>query len=134
MIYFRSRKYGTTIDSSFFLKNGQDIADLSGFLRGDSVLVMFRVDAEKYNALEYINPRAIGNELNISTDYVGDTMRFTANIPCVVVERQHAIGWAAIGDMQYYAATITLEAINGYAEDVLLWIMLNEKPTWAKEE
>ena len=133
MIYFRIRKYGTTVDSSFFLKDGQGIADLSGFLRGDSVLVMFRVDAEKYNALECLDPRTIGKDLRISVDYPGDAMRFTAHIPCVVAERGHGIGWAAMGEMQYYGPTITFEAINGYAEDVLLWVILNEKPAWAED-
>lgn len=87
MIYFRNRKHGSTIDSSFFLKDGPNVGSLERFMLGDLVSVGFRVGEEKASAFENIDRRMIGN-LHISGG-VGE--QFYAHIPCVVV--QLAVGW-----------------------------------------
>lgn len=127
MIYFRNRKYGSPIDSSFFLKDGPNVGTLERFMLGDLVSVGFRVDAEKASAFETVDRRMIGN-LHISS---GGGEQY-AHIPCVVVQRQHIISWQSVGEFRDFGMSITLEAQSGIAEDLLLWIVLRERPAWAE--
>lgn len=135
MIHFRTRKYGGHIDSSYFLKDGPDIKDMSEMLIGDSVALMWPCNAEKRDALESLDPRIIGRDFYVSDSYKKDD-EMTVFTPCVVVGRSHAISRMRgdVGSLRYYGLSITLEAVNGYVEDMLLWIMLGERPPWAPDE
>lgn len=134
MIYFRTRKYGSSVNSSYFLKDGPNIKDMTEFLIGDSVSISWPCDAEKRDALENLDPRVIGRDFYVTDAYsTRDEMRVTT--PCIVAARSHGVAWqkGTGGDLRYYGLTITLEATNGYVEDMLLWIMLGERPPWAAE-
>jgi hypothetical protein len=132
MIHFRTKKYGSHADSSYFLKDGPDIKDMAEMLIGDSVSISWPCEAKHRDALENLDPRVIGRDFYVTDSYsTNGEMRITT--PCVVAERSHGIARhkGMVGDLRYYGLSITLEATNGYVEDMLLWIMLGERPAWA---
>lgn len=133
MIYFRNRKYGSMLDSSFFFRDGPNLGRLDRFMVGDFVSVMFPVNKEKYDAMDDLDRRVIGPDLHLVSSF-GPTTEYYAHIPCTVVRRSHAISWHTMGEMRDYGLSIVLEADTGYAEDLLLWIMLGERPPWASDE
>ena len=135
MIHFRTRKYGSHIDSSYFLKDGPDIKDMTEFLIGDSVSLSWPCSAVHRDALENLDPRILGRDFYVVDSYsTNDEMRIST--PCIVAERSHAIARqkGEFADMRYYGLSITLEATNGFVEDMLLWLMLGERPPWAGED
>ena len=134
MIHFRTRKYGSHMNSSYFLKDGPNIGDLSRFMTGDRVTIMWPCNAEKRDALETLDPRVIGQDFYVPDAYKPDN-DMTIFTPCIVVERTHFLSrrHGDIGDLRDAGLSITLEAANGYVEDMLLWIMLGECPAWAGE-
>lgn len=135
MIHFRTRKYGSNIDSSYFLKDGPNIGDMSTFLIGDAVHISWPCAADKRDAMENIDPHAIGRDFYVTDSYsTTDDMRVWT--PCIIVERTHMLGRhrGDVGDLRDYGLSITLEATNGFVEDMLLWLMLGDKPTWAGED
>lgn len=135
MIHFRTRKYHSHIDSSYFLKDGPNIKDMAEMLVGDSVHLSWPCGAKHRDAVENLDPRVIGRDFYVTDSYsTNDEMRVWT--PCIVAERSHGISRhkGAVGNLRYYGLTITLEAVNGYVEDMLIWLMLNERPSWAGEE
>lgn len=132
MIHFRTRQYKTVIDSSYFLKDGRELGNLTTFLLGDIVTISWPADAEKYNAIENINPRALGDDLYCAVSW-GDQASFHMYTTCIVVERRRNLAHLEKGaDLRDFGLTIVLEATNGYVEDMLLWLMLDERPVWAR--
>lgn len=132
MIHFRTRKYQTHIDSSYFLKDGPEIGDLSPFLIGDCVSISWPCSEERRDAIEGLDPRVIGRNLYYVSGFGNEHHVFTS---CVVVERRHDLArMGQVGDLNNFGLTITLEATDGFAEDMLLWLMLGERPAWAGEK
>lgn len=134
MIHFRTRKYETPLDSSYFLRDGQDIGDLTKFLVGDQVSISWPCDEAKRDALEGLDPRVLGQSMDCPSR-IGNDDSFYIHTLCVVVERRHHLSrMGSVGDMKDFGLSITLEGVNGFVEDMLLWLMLNERPVWAGED
>lgn len=131
MIHFRTRKHGSHINSSYFLKDGQNMGDLSSFLIGDRVDISWPCNTEKRAALENIDPRLIGDGFYATDAYTEEIHIYT---PCIVAERRRNLARfkGDVADLRDFGLTITLEAVNGYVEDMLIWIMFGEKPKWAE--
>jgi len=129
---FRTRKYGSYIDNSFFVKDGGQIVNMEKYLIGDRVSLMWPATPDKVEAFENLDPRLIGRDFYIVDSHRQQGEKATVATPCVVVQRTHALSrMGDFAEMRDFGLTITLEAINGYVEDMLLWLMLNERPTWA---
>lgn len=123
-VYFRLRKYENSLGQTFFLNNGKAIGDLSRFLVGDTVHVMFPVEAEIADAINALERS--GFTVNVSS------RPWHVHIACKVVERNHGIVWERVGSFQMVSSSITLEAEDGHWEDVLLWVTEGRKPEWAE--
>lgn len=133
-IRFRYRKYGTLIDSSFFLVDGQAIAPLDHWHVGDEVSLLFDIEPEQAEA---INRRGRAYpEIRAYSDSGGghDPKRWYVHIPFLVVKRTHSASWRDTGRLQTIGTSVTLEATSGYWEDVFLWVCCGEHPEWAGEE
>lgn len=128
-ITFRTRKYESCVDSSYTLYNGSEIGSVDHWHIGDIVSVMFDVPRHQSKAINYAGfaDVRVVESLFGSTDII--------HIPCKVIERRHAMSWRDVGKFQDVLGTsVTLEASSGRWEDVLLWIVLGEKPSWISEE
>lgn len=125
-IYFRDRKYKSTIDSSFMLMNGPEPGDTSAWMMGDAVSVLFDIPNEQADEINDSLSEETG--VRVCKSMFGKTS--TVDVPCVVVKRSHACAWRETGRLQDLGPSITLEAVNGYWEDVLKWIILGQIPTW----
>lgn len=132
VIRFRTKKYGSYLDSSYFLKDGPDIKDMREFLIGDRVSISWPCTPAQREAFGNLDPCLIGRDFYVIDSYATNDDRHITT-PCIVVSRSHNISRhkGGFGELRYHGLTITLEAVNGYVEDMLLWIMLNEAPTWA---
>jgi hypothetical protein len=117
-ITFQTRKNGTPIDASFYLKeNG--VASSPDWHIGDTVCFCFAVPKEQSDAIR----NAYMDGIHVCDKFV--------SIPCKVLKRSHSVVWKQVGIFETLTGTsITLEAESGNWEDVLLWIVKNEKPEW----
>lgn len=125
MIYFRDRKYGGQINTSFFVKNGSEIDDLSRFQVGDKVLILFRLTPVQAQAIEERSDHSITRSLSGALEDV--------LIPFRVAERSHGMA-ARGGDLCLVSGSVGLEAETGVGEDILRWVCCGERPAWVEEE
>jgi len=122
-IIFQDRKYGSSLDASFGLWDGERLADVSSYQVGDTVSVCFPDEREKQAAINENQPA--------SGDYYFGSGDGFIRVKCVVVRRSHSVVWKDTGKLQeLMGMSIVLEAADGYWEDVLKWIMLGERPAW----
>jgi hypothetical protein len=122
MIYFRDRKYGATLNTSFFAKNGGEHCDLSRFHTGDKVSIFFRLTPEQEEAI------ADRDDVPIEHDPINPSEVF---IPFRVVERSHAL-CARGGELRIVGESLVLEAETGVGEDIVRWVCCGERPAWAE--
>jgi hypothetical protein len=129
-IQFRSIKYGTLLDSAFYPTDGPNIIhDLSMFHIDDLAMLSFPITREQHEAIEYITQIRETGQL-LRSDWIARCVR----IPFRVVEREHSLAHrrGEVGHIRYHGLTITLEAENGWAEDIFKWICLKDVPSWAE--
>lgn len=121
-IQFRDRKNRQMIDASFILRNGTEISSATQHWHvGDIVSICFENQADKVQAIRE----------NFSDAYISDDGFI--GVQCVVVRRYHSAVWKSIGVLNHIQdSNVTLEAESGMWEDVLLWIVKNKLPEWAK--
>jgi hypothetical protein len=126
-IYFRSLKYGSTIDCSFMVEDGSKPYYPDVHI-GETVRIYFDVSRHK------------ANEMNSLVDESVRAMRglgkgeWMVLIPFKVVDRWHNFAYRKLATLQRSTTQIFLEAENGYWEDVFLWIVRGETPKWAEPE
>lgn len=123
MIYFRDRKYGGTLNTSFFVKDGGEHCDLSRFHIGDKMLIFFRLTAEQEEAV------ADRGDVQVAHEAVNDS---DALIPFRVVERSHYLS-ARGGDLRLVSESLVLEAETGVGEDIVRWVCCGERPGWVEQ-
>lgn len=124
-ITFRYRKTHEHIDSSYYLMSGKEMGDASAWFTGDSISVCFDGQGDKIKAITADCPGRF--DFNQHDD---DFL----SIPCEVVKRHRSIIWRDVGRFEeLITCSVTLEATSGYWEDVLLWVILNQKPEWICE-
>ena len=126
-IHFRTRKYGSDIGFSFPLKSGPEYADLAQYREGDEVVIIEDITEEMFEACRDIK------QLDGSVHSVMD--RSTAHLRFQVIKRSHCWGIRderATNHLFEVSHSLTLEAVNGYVEDLLLWITNGEIPRWAQ--
>lgn len=116
-VTFRKIRDKSSIDSSFLIAP-------DGWHIGESVSVLFDVSSEQ---LEAINNHP---DLLAIRD-ITDPTKGAVHIPCVVVKRHHSIVFARTGRFNPLSESATLEAVSALWEDVLLWVLLGQKPEWA---
>lgn len=121
-IQFRDRKNKQMIDASFILKSGNEMSNATQHWHvGDSVSICFDAQTDKIQAIRE----------NFSDAYISD--EGFIGVQCVVVKRYHSAVWNGIGVFNHLQdSNVTLEAESGMWEDVLLWIMKDMCPEWAK--
>ena len=136
-IHFKSIKYGYSFNVGFFFQDGPKHGDLSTFQNGDKVVLFWDITEEQYHAInENINPSE-GLRAYKDVSIGGEKpCRYYVAIPFKVIERRRALFFRendslSLNDGGY---TITLQAENGYWEDVFKWVVMKEKPTWADDE
>lgn len=117
-VSFRMIRDKSDIDSSFTIS-------YDGWQIGDSVSIMFEVTQEQVEAINAMSP-----EISVTTDLF-DRTKGMVHIQCVVVERSHAITWKSTGRFDPLCTSAKLEAKSALWEDVLLWVLLGQKPDWA---
>jgi hypothetical protein len=122
MIYFRDRKYGGTLNVSYFVKDGGEHLDLSRFHVGDKVSIFFRLTAEQQQVISERGDIEVTNGIEPS-----------AFISFRVVERMHALSTQGGGVLGLSSESLVLEAEMGVWEDVLRWVGMGERPEWAEE-
>ena len=117
-VTFRKIRDKSDIDSSFTIS-------YDGWHIGDTVSIMFDVTQEQVEAINSMSPA-----ISVMTDTF-DLTKGTVSIQCVVVERSHAITWKSTGRFEPLCTSAKLEAKSALWEDVLLWVLLGQKPEWA---
>jgi hypothetical protein len=130
MIYFRYRKYDSTINCSFFAKDGPNIDMLDHCMIGDQVSLMLDVSEKMASCINDLSDQDVRA---YSMSIVGPK-EWAVHIPFRIVERKHSFSYQSVGNLQSLGKQIFLEAENGYWEDIFLWICVGEKPVWAREE
>lgn len=127
MINFRSRKDHGEIDCSFFANDGPNPDDMSKYLIGDKVTLVFGVPQKVIDAVnENLSSRS---GVRIITGFGNKNP--AVHIPFRVVDRRHALSWKKVGNLRSLGSSIVLEAENGYWEDVFLWVCCDKTPQWA---
>ncbi len=125
-ISFRDRKNGRSLDASFFLSDGPKHGDVSKWHVGDGVSVLFEIDRSMVDAINENVTSESGVRANC--DFGRD--KGMVHVRCVVVQRHHACVWKEVGNLQDLGTSVVLEAISGQWEDVLRWVVLDERPVW----
>ena len=121
-ITFRDRKHQRSIDADFTLYERDQVGDVSTYQIGDVVGVCFADQHAKQKAI--IKHCPVGFGFNYGDEGF-------IQVLCVVVQRHHSILWKSIGRFEEIPGCgIVLEAKSGYWEDVLRWIIVDEKPEW----
>jgi hypothetical protein len=135
MIHFRDRKYGHHLNSSFFMSdNVNSIYDFSKFHKGDAVSIHWRITEKQYDAIkemEYTGLKALRDSMTQD-----ESRMYSVMLKLVVAERSHSF-WpqrANLCNLVYAGEDVTLEAADGWWEDVLKWVLLNEAPPWYRPE
>jgi hypothetical protein len=124
-ITFRDRKYKRQLDASFSLWDGNNLGDVSSYHVGDIVGVCFADLHEKQDAIKEHCP--MGFDFFANDGFI--------QVLCVVVKRHHSIVWKSVGRFDSLTTcNVVLEAESGYWEDVLKWIVTNEKPKWIPDD
>lgn len=124
MLYFRSKKYQSDINCSFFVKDGPNIDDLNGFMIGDTVTIMIDVTEEIENAIEENLPEHSGVRM------FSDLRKKYIVMPFNVVDRRHALSYKSTGTLQTLGVSIYLEAKSGYWEDIFMCLLCDKQPEW----
>lgn len=123
-ITFRDKKHNRSLDAGFSLWNGKQLGDVSKYQIGDVVGVCFADQHEKQKAIRENCP--------VGLDFFGNDG--FVQVRCVVVVRHHGIVWRDVGKFEEITGCgIVLEGETGYWEDVLKWIVINERPDWIPE-
>ena len=117
-VTFRAIRDKSDIDSSFTIS-------YDDWRIGESVSIMFDATPEQVEAINSMSPA-----ISVMTDTF-DPTKGTVSIQCVVVERSHAITWKSTGRFESLCTSAKLEATSALWEDVLLWVLLGQKPEWA---
>jgi hypothetical protein len=121
-VTFRDRKHHRHIDASFTLFDGP-IPTQQPWMVGDEVSFIFEITDEQKSAIEDFAWR----ESNIWENRV--------HLPCVVVKRRHCAAWKSVGRFDVVNSTsVTLEAISGDWEDILIWIITGRRVGTQPEE
>lgn len=128
-ITFRGRKYHEIMNASFNLYDRhfdrETLGDLSHYLVGDVVVVCFKGMHEKELAIVE----------NCPDQTIGFGGHGLLHIMCVVVQRSHSIVWESTGKfVPLITASVVLEAQSGFWEDILRWVILDEKPAWIPDD
>lgn len=124
-ITFRDRKYKRQLDAGFSLWDGEKLGDVSNYQVGDVVGVCFADQQKKQDAIREHCPMGF--------DFWGNGGFI--QVLCVVVKRTHSVAWKSVGRFDaLITCNVVLEAESGYWEDVLKWIVLNERPEWIPED
>lgn len=127
MMYFRSKKYHDEIDCSFFVNDGPNPGDMSKYIVGDTVTIIFSIPQNVSDAInENLSERS---GVRVITDF--DNKNPAVHIPFLVVDRRHALSWKKTGNLRELGTSIILEAKNGYWEDVFMWVCCAKVPQWA---
>jgi hypothetical protein len=129
-LYIRSRKHGTPFDLSFAVQVGEGLEDLTPYQVGDLVVILLPLSAEQGQAiaaLAHHEVRAVQEFLPVEEDW-------SVYLPLRVVERQHRLAWEQAGLLSPLGLSVTLECVSGLWEEVLCWVELGERPSWAPEE
>lgn len=117
-VTFRKIRDKRDIDSSFTIS-------YDGWHIGETVSIMFEITAEQRDAIDkrYPDIHSTMDTAGVSSGYV--------QVPCVVVNRNHAINWKSTGRFEPLCTSAKIEAKSALWEDVLLWVLLGQKPEWA---
>lgn len=125
-ISFRGRKNHEHINAGFHLWAGKELADISGYLVGDTVCIGFVGQLAKRKAIAKHAPLDSGF-------YCGDGDFL--QVRCVVVKRHHSMIWRDVGKFEELTTgDIIMEGETGFWEDVLRWIVVNEQPEWIPDD
>lgn len=132
MIHFRFRHYETEINSSFMVTNCGETDNLEQYMIGDQVVIRFSISPEMARVInemiptrEDVVPYSESGTIGLDNDEWGIHMKFR------VVARGHMLAWKSTGHLNSRTVQVTLEAVNGWWEDVFLWVCLDQKPAWA---
>ena len=131
---FRYRKSESEINCGFSTMNGQNYTNVNQLAIGDTVSLFFETShdlCEAFQARIETNP---GVQFMPQAVIPGDRPKLAnVMIEFEVVKRNHFYSWKEIGLMRELGLSVVLEAKTGIAEDVFLWVCLQETPSWAKE-
>lgn len=129
MIYFKSKKFGITLNTSFFLMNGPHNEPLDRFAIGDRVSLMWPISAGKAHALKETRDDQ-GYCVNAP---ITSREEWLATIDFRVVDKRHSLLYDnEPGHLERLQTQVYLEPETGFAEDVFLWLALGEQPAWVE--
>jgi hypothetical protein len=115
-VTFRDRKHRREIDSSFTLYDGK-LPSQELWMVGDEVSIIFEINDAIREAIQEF-------ALNDTR-----TIEAWVHLPCIVVRRSHCLAWKSTGKMECVGTGhVTLEAISGDWEDILIWIITGKNP------
>lgn len=133
MLYVRSKKYGYELDTSFFLKNGNNFIGPKNLHTGDTFKLLLDVTGEQVEAINEM--KHVGLSANYKLDF-SDRNKSTGTvfIPFRIVEISHCFSWHEVGLLGLVDSSVYIEAESGYWEDVFRWLCMGERPPWVHED
>ena len=124
-ITFRDIKNKRSLDATFALYNKRggvmSIQSVDTWQKGDNVIICFPDQKKMIEDIQQNCP------IGFNFYGAGDLLQ----VQCVVVERSHSVVWKSVGQFEtLVSCSVVLEAKDGYWEDVLKWVLLDQKPEW----
>lgn len=129
VIYIKSKQYGNTLNTSFFLMNGPHNEPLDRFAIGDRVSLMWPISAEKAHTLKETRDD-LGYRVNAP---ITSREEWIVTIDFRVVDKCHGLLYdGEPGHLERLQTQVYLEPETGFAEDVFLWVAMGEQPAWVE--